>query len=312
MANEHDLRYKLLFSHKIIVQRFLEGFIDEPFVGQIDFDTLHEEKTNTISDDHTERECDVLWSVLADGTRLYIYILIEFQSTVDRWMPLRFSRYVQRFYDHWAKNHSAEEGLPPLLPILLYNGRKNWTAKPSIEAMVHRHISPKYILRLHYLPIIIRDIPRENLARIHNAVSVIFLAEKLDDEHLDETIREIVDIIKTEFPEARAAVAGWFRNYFAIDGTPDEIVTALEDEGRTRSMLETTIEKWKQQGEEKGREEGRQEGRQEGWQEGRQQGLEQARAAVRLLLQGISAEKVARDTGLPLAEVQELADEINS
>mgnify|MGYP006283833821 FL=1 len=77
-------------------------------------------------------------------------------------------------------------------------------------------------------------------------------------------------------------------------------------------MLETTIEKWKQQGEEKGREEGRQEGRQEGWQEGRQQGLEQARAAVRLLLQGISAEKVARDTGLPLAEVQELADEINS
>ena len=41
MANEHDLRYKLLFSHKIIVQRFLEGFVDEPFVRQIDFDTLH-------------------------------------------------------------------------------------------------------------------------------------------------------------------------------------------------------------------------------------------------------------------------------
>ena len=61
-------------------------------------------------------------------------------------------------------------------------------------------------------------------------------------------------------------------------------------------MLETTIEKWKQQGVE----------------QGRQEGVEQARAAIRLLRQGISAEQVAKHTGLPLGEVQELADEINS
>jgi predicted transposase/invertase (TIGR01784 family) len=61
-------------------------------------------------------------------------------------------------------------------------------------------------------------------------------------------------------------------------------------------MLETTIEKWKQQGVEKGR----------------QEGLEQARAAIRLLRQGISSEQVAKETELPLAEVHELADEINS
>ena len=306
MANEHDLRYKLLFSHKIIVQRFLEGFVDEPFVRQIDFDTLHEEKTNTISDDHKERESDVLWSVLVGRTRVYIYILIEFQSTVDPWMPLRFTRYVQRFYDHWAKNHPPDEGLPPLLPILLYNGRTRWTAKPSLQAMIDRQISPKYTLRLHYLPIIIRKIPRKKLARIHNAVSVIFLAEKLDDKHLDQTIREIVDIIKTEFPEARAAAAGWFRSYFAIEGTPTQIATALEDEGRTRTMLETTIEKWKQQGVEEGRREGRQEGRQEG--------LEQAKIAfaTKLLQRGDSVDEVAEVTELPVKTVQQLADEINS
>ena len=99
MINEHDLRYKLLFSHKIIVQRLLEGFIDEPFVRRIDFGTLREEKTNTISDDEKERESDAIGSVRVGDTRLYIYILIEFQRTVDPWMPLRFSRYVQRFYD---------------------------------------------------------------------------------------------------------------------------------------------------------------------------------------------------------------------
>ncbi len=169
MANEHDLRYKLLFSHRIIVQRLLEGFIDEPFVRRIDFDTLREEKTNTISDDEQERESDVIWSVRVGETRLYIYILIEFQSTVDPWMPLRFSRYVQRFYDVWEKNHPASDGLPPMLPVLLYNGSAEWTAKTSLQEMVHRHISPKYILSLHYLPIIIRGIPRKKLARIHNA-----------------------------------------------------------------------------------------------------------------------------------------------
>ena len=69
MANEHDLRYKLLFSHKVIVQRLLEGFIDEPFVRRIDFETLREEKTNTISDDEQERESDVIWSVRVGDTR---------------------------------------------------------------------------------------------------------------------------------------------------------------------------------------------------------------------------------------------------
>lgn len=294
MANEHDLRYKLLFSHKIIVQRLLEGFIDEPFVRRIDFETLREEKTNTISDDEHERESDVIWSVRVGETRLYIYILIEFQSTVDPWMPLRFSRYVQRFYDVWAKNHPAGDGLPPMLPVLLYNGSAEWTAKQSLQEMVHRHISPKYILSLHYLPIIIRGISRKRLARIHNAVSAIFLAEKLDEKHLGQTIDEIVDIIRIEFLEARAAVAGWFRSYFRIEGTPEQIVTVLEDTGRTRSMLETTIEKWKQQGLEKGAE---------------QATLNLAR---RLLKRGDSVQEVADVTELPLERVRDLARGVDS
>ena len=277
----------------------LEGFIDEPFVRRIDFGTLREEKTNTISDDEKERESDAIGSVRVGDTRLYIYILIEFQRTVDPWMPLRFSRYVQRFYDVWQKNHAASEGLPPILPVLLYNGRHKWTAKRSLQQMVHKQISPKYILSLHYLPIIIRGISRKKLARIHNGVSAIFLAEKLDEKHLDETINEIVDIKKTEFPEAKAAIAGWFRSYFQLAGTPDQIVTVLEDTGRTRSMLETTIEKWKQKGVEEGLERGRQEGLQEA----------KLTLAKRLLERGISLEEIVEVTELSIETVKSLAED---
>ena len=71
-------------------------------------------------------------------------------------------------------------------------------------------------------------------------------------------------------------------------------------------MLETTIEKWKQQGVEEGRREGRQEGRQEG--------LEQAKIAfaTKLLQRGDSVDEVAEVTELPVKTVQQLADEINS
>ena len=126
----------------------------------------------------------------------------------------------------------------------------------------------------------------------------------MDEKHLGETIEEIVAIIKGEFPEARAAVAGWFRSYFRIKGTPEQIVTVLEDTGRTRTMLETTIERWKQQGVEEGLE--------KGLEKGRQEGLQQATLALRLLRRGRSAADVAETTGLPLSQVTDLATEVGS
>jgi hypothetical protein len=90
MPHNHDRRYKYLFSHAGFVRRLLEGFVDEAFVDDLDFNTLERVDGEFIDSDLTRRESDVVWRVNLRGHALYLFILIEFQSTVDHTMALRF------------------------------------------------------------------------------------------------------------------------------------------------------------------------------------------------------------------------------
>ena len=64
---------------------------------------------------------------------MYLYILIEFQSSVDPWMAVRVMTYIGLLYQDLIKQKQVLKGrrLPPVLPIVLYNGDAKWTAKPT-------------------------------------------------------------------------------------------------------------------------------------------------------------------------------------
>ena len=83
-----------------------------------------------------QRYGDMTWRVpfktgaLKDGTRPYLFVLLEFQSTVDRTMPQRMRNYGTMLRERLTADGTAERegGLPWLLPIVLYNGSERWTA----------------------------------------------------------------------------------------------------------------------------------------------------------------------------------------
>jgi len=82
MAN-HDHSYKFLFSHARMVEDLLKGFVREEWVTQLDFSTLEKVNNSYVSDTLQERQDDIVWRIRGGETRLYVYILLEFQSTVD-------------------------------------------------------------------------------------------------------------------------------------------------------------------------------------------------------------------------------------
>jgi hypothetical protein len=48
---------------------------------------------------------------------------LEFQSTENQWMALRFGTYVHLLYEQLVREGRLIDGLlPPLFPLLLYNG----------------------------------------------------------------------------------------------------------------------------------------------------------------------------------------------
>ena len=83
----HDTGYKELFSHPEFVEALLDGFVPQDISGQLDYSTLNSHPGNYITPLFEEKIEDAVWSLQfkADsGTkrarRLYLYILLEFQS----------------------------------------------------------------------------------------------------------------------------------------------------------------------------------------------------------------------------------------
>lgn len=108
----------------------------------MNFTTLKQLNGHYVTPLSQEKIEDVVWSVEATWQgvtqRVYLYILLEFQSRVDHAMPLRMMHYVASFHDHLMKNGvtTAQRGLPPVFPVVLYNGAKRWTARQDIHELV--------------------------------------------------------------------------------------------------------------------------------------------------------------------------------
>ncbi len=65
------------------------------------------------------------------------YLLIEFQSSVDKYMALRMMVYQGLLYQDLIRQGAvlSEGRLPPVLPIVLYNGSQRWTAATEAEGV---------------------------------------------------------------------------------------------------------------------------------------------------------------------------------
>jgi predicted transposase YdaD len=118
----HDTGYKLLFSHAELVQQLLEGFAPAELVKLLDFTTLTLVNGSYVTPNTDQREDDIVWSVSMGDTTLYLYILLEFQSTVDAAMPVRMMQTEQLLEDssmlatnmqkwyHTAQTQGKQEG----------------------------------------------------------------------------------------------------------------------------------------------------------------------------------------------------------
>ncbi|XGA80323.1 Rpn family recombination-promoting nuclease/putative transposase [Halomonas sp. CH40] len=141
-SHHHDTGYKELFSHPEFVQQLMEGFAPPEIAGLMDFTTLEKQNGHYITPLFEEKIEDVVWSVEVTWQgvtqRVFLYILLEFQSSVDRTMPIRLMHYVACFYSELLKQKkiTPSQGLPPVFPVVLYNG-----SKPEESPRIWRYAS---------------------------------------------------------------------------------------------------------------------------------------------------------------------------
>ena len=323
-SNHHDTGYKELFSHPEFVQQLIEGFAPNDIAGLMNFATLKQHSGNYITPLFEEKFEDVVWSVEVTWNGItqdvFLYILLEFQSKVDNTMPLRLMHYVACFYDHLLKNRAAtaRQGLPPIFPVVLYNGSQRWSARQDIYEMVQPE--PPEFLRayqphLRYYLIDEGHFTDEQLSHNHTPLSGVFGIENAGHswEALQQAVDRVVGIIEADPDKERTdrIITRWIKRHLSKLGAElqlERLDSLTEDRDMLAENLENLVKKEQQIGLQKGLEQGRQEGRQEGRREAELRALAEKRETVRNLLSFgvLSDEQIADATGMALDEVARL------
>ncbi len=137
-ARRHDSSYKSIFSNVEMVRDLLVGFVNEPWVADIDFATLERVSGSYVTDDLRDREDDIIWRVKINGKQVVLYILLEFQSSVDKFMAVRIMGYLALLYQDLINTNklTEQDTLPSVFPIVLYNGLAKWWAKRDMIDLI--------------------------------------------------------------------------------------------------------------------------------------------------------------------------------
>jgi len=237
----YDAAYKYLFSSPRIVCQLLHSFVDIPLVKEIRPKDLELIEKSFVSEELVRREADLVFKVNLKGRSAYLYILMEFQSSPDKAIPVRMLNYIMMFYDSLMRRSKAGM-LPPVLPILIYNGRRNWNVPLRLEEMIEDYLPKQFIPRFEYFPIIEKNYSDETLLEIKNLVSTIMLIENSrDEEKLQAHVKRVTECLKREHLEDIRLFDKWLLRVFPEKSAAMKI--EIPEKGGSRQMLVDIAEK---------------------------------------------------------------------
>jgi predicted transposase YdaD len=262
---EHDQSYKKLFSHRQMVIDLLR-FIDEPWVKLLDFDSLETVNSSFVSDTLRERHDDIIWRIRLDKKWLYLYLLIEFQSSIDDFMAVRIMVYVGLLYQHLIETQklTAKDKLPPVLPLVIYNGIPRWDAAKDIGELIEKVPGGvrKYCPHLHYFLIDEGTYNEPQLAQLRNLVAILIRLEKTRAQKNEQATAEAISRVLTElvswlkeakWTRLRRDWVVWLKRVLLPRNVPNIEIPEVIELQEFNAMLYENIQAWYRDAEAKGK-----------------------------------------------------------
>lgn len=285
----HDSTYKLLFSHSQMIEDLLRGFVPGDWVARLDFATLEKLNASFVSDDLRQRHDDVIWRVRFQDQWLYVLLLLEFQSSIDPFMGVRIQTYIGLLYQDLVRGKalSPRGKLPPVFPIVLYNGDSRWTAALDVNALIEpvRGDLATFQPSQRYLLIDEGRFKDRDLPPSQNLVAALI---RLENSQRPEDIPPVLDALiewlhDPAQRDLKRAFTEWIVQVLLPARLPGIEVPQVHELTEVKTMLAERVKEWTTQWKQEGLEAGRQQGRQQGRQEGIEEMLEQERQLLVML-----------------------------
>jgi hypothetical protein len=275
---DHDALYHRFFSDPAIVGQLLREFAAGPWLEGLDLDGLERLNTKFHADTGERRESDLIWRIpRRDGGDAYVMLLLEFQSRPDPWMALRLLVYAGLLWQHLVREQRLlpDGRLPPILPIVLYNGVPRWRAAVDLGELIGLPAGSAMwrwqpVLRYHVI-----DEGAFGAAELAGRDGLPALLFRLENTSAPDQLVEVADAVLAWFgrhPGFQAARTVLVDLLSAAVTPMDPGVLVPEAMREVRNMLQERVQQWIEQWKQEGLQAGLQEGRQEGLLAGRQQG----------------------------------------
>ena len=268
----HDAAWKRLFSFTDMPRDLLAGFVPRAWVEKLDLSTLQPWPGDLVSNGLRERHADRVWRVRRRDRSGFVLVTVEFQSRVDRTMAVRVLEYSTLLYQELLRNkelrHAARaesdkrdrqrrvkpDPLPPVLPIVLYHGRKRWWARqnvaglcaPTGEDLVPYQPAQRYFLL---------DIGAytDPLPEGHNLMAALIrIAHCRSVETVSEVLKMLAGRVSSPDQEGLlGAFLVWYEQARRRHGLPKLDLSVLDDlnEGKTmpNEVMREQVARWTEQ-----------------------------------------------------------------
>jgi len=277
-----DNAAKLMLDDPILCAEFLRGYVDIDMLKDVQPEDIEDISERFLPLWQEGRDSDCVKKICKNGMSFYVIAIIEHQSNVYYDMAFKLLRYiVMVLTDYENEMEKKEKGCtkkkdfkyPPVLPIIYYEGKNEWTAVKNFKDRVaFGDTLEPFIPSFEYIVVPLEKYTKEEIIAKNDELSLIMLINKMKDsedfKRLKEIPAEYLENLEQNTPEYLLKLIAKIVAVFLYRlNLPRKEVEAFTDqiERRNFDMMFDSFEAYDVQETRRiSREEGRKEGREEG------------------------------------------------
>ena len=250
-----DRLAKLILSFTIVFADLLRGFVQQPWLEDVDLSTIEPVKTDHTSDKGVTRFNDMVWKIRKrNGDPLYVLVMLEVQSRVEHFMAVRMNMYVGLLYDVLVRSGQIEGGkVPQVVPLVLYGGERKWNAPLELTELIAGSVRgmEQYSNQFNYHLVSVQDCKELDPSR-RNVADAWFRALRARDyQSASAALKQLIEVLDgPEHARLRAIITEWFLDVMLELFLPKKELGELknsQDLVEVRQMLSENIVKWSEE-----------------------------------------------------------------
>ena len=263
----HDLFFKKIFSIHENAADFLQHALAPELVEEMDLNTLTIEKGSHVDPALAENFSDTVYNCRLSGTRIKIALLFEHKSAPDNNLPFQLHRYMGNL---WENSIKQKQPRLPVIPIVLYHGRRPWSPGTLITRFNKWPDTVKlYIPDFEFAFVDLSAYSNEAIKTgvfktASLRIALLIMKNIFDQQKLEHHLAQFLEIGRAYFQETQGlkfleAVINYLLQATEIE--TDKLVQSIaciSEKGGDIAM--TTAEKLRQEGVQEGMQEGMQKG----------------------------------------------------